>query len=466
MKKLTVLSLFVIILTFLITDFTLAQSTSFHMLRKGHANFYASTNGGFETLSNIPINSLRCLKCHPGKLANNTPIDTATYQPGCNDCHNFSLGNTVPDSLCRRCHSRQKVEMANYTDKHRSAGMTCVTCHIKDELHADATPYFSGFDTVQGKTCQTIGCHNVIPVTPNNTYAHSTHNSTVECAACHARSQITCYNCHFETEIWSGMRGFKRPIAQFKGFIMLARLTKTGKVGIVNYQSIIYQGNKTFNAWGPYYPHTIMSKDSTRACTECHNNANMNEYNTTQHIYVAKWDSTSTPKKIVHKQGVIPIPPDYQTSLIFDFANYIGRVDTAYTNPAMWAFAKTGLTGQQMLSRYVMPLTAAQMTKLGSTIGITPIGNVIPGKYDISQNYPNPFNPTTKIRFSIPKASSVSIRVYDALGKEVSALIENEYLKAGSYEVNFIGTNLNSGVYFYKFTAQDFSKTMKMMLLK
>jgi hypothetical protein len=150
----------------------------------------------------------------------------------------------------------------------------------------------------------------------------------------------------------------------------------------------------------------------------------------------------------------------------FDFANYTGRVDTAYTNPAQWVFLKSGLNGHQMLPQYVLPLTAAQMTKLGSTIGITPIGNEIPGKFDVKQNYPNPFNPTTKIRFSVPKATNVTLKVYNALGREVSAILIDSYLIPGNYEVEFVGTQLTSGVYFYKFITQDFSKTMKMMLLK
>ena len=465
MKKAILLTV-LLICAYIISDYAFSQSTSFHMTRKGHANFYSSTNGGFETLTNIPITALRCMKCHPGKLANNTPVDTATYQPSCNDCHNFPAGNTVADSICIRCHSRQKVEKSLFSDKHRSAGMTCVMCHPKEELHADATPYFSTFDTTQGKNCQTIGCHATLPVTPNDSLAHSTHNSKLECATCHVRSEITCYNCHFETEIWQGMRGFKRPIKQLTGFIMLGRHVQTGKVGLVNYQSIIYQGNKTFNAYGPYYSHSIMTKDSTRTCSGCHNNSSIQEYNSTGEIYVAKWDSTLTPKTIVHKQGMIPIPPDYQTSFKFDFANYMGRMDTTYTNPNLWVYAKTGLTGQQMLNRYILPLTATQMTKLGSTIGITPINTEVPGNFDLKQNYPNPFNPTTKIRFSIPKSSNVSIKVYNSLGREVAAVLINEDLKAGNYEVEFAGTYLNSGVYFYKLTTQEFSKTMKMMLVK
>ncbi len=446
---------------------TFAQSpTSFHLIRKGHANFYSATNGGFETITNIPINSLRCLKCHPGKLADNTPIDTATYQPTCNDCHNFALGNSVPDSICNRCHSRQVSEKAFYTDKHRTAGMTCVTCHIKDEMHADATPYFSPFDTIQGKTCQTVGCHSTLPVTSNDSLAHLIHTSKLECASCHARSEINCYNCHFETEVWQGMRGFKRPIGKLKGFIMLGRLTKTGKIGIVNYQSIIYQGTKSFVAYGPYYPHTIMPRDSTRACTGCHDNAVITEYNNTHQIYVAKWDSTSTPKTIVHKQGVIPIPPDYQTSLIYDFANYTGRVDTTYTNPASWVYAKTGLTGQQLLGMYVLPLTAAQMTKLGSTIGIKPINTNIPQQFELFQNYPNPFNPVTKIKFDIKKATIVTLNVYDISGKLITSILSNTNLNSGTYELDFSGTKLSSGIYFYKLETPEYNKTMKMILMK
>ena len=467
MKKFTLFSLFVLIIAFLFPDFTYSQSNaSLHMTRKGKEYFYKVQTGGFEVITGIPMASLRCMRCHPGKLANNTPIDTATYQPSCNDCHNFAIGNAVPDTICLRCHSRQKVERNFYTDKHKSAGFSCITCHTKEDLHLDATNHNTMFDTTLSKTCQTVGCHNVIPITPNNQLAHSTHNATVECSACHARAEVTCYNCHFETELWSGMRGFKRPIGQLRDFIMLGRLPKKeNKIGLVNYQSLTYQG-QSFMGYGPYYSHTIMTKDSTRACSGCHNNAIINELNTTGQIYVAKWDSTLTPKRIVHKTGVIPIPPNYSTVFKFDFANYVGRVDTNYTNPAQWVFLKSGLNGHQMLSQYVLPLTASQMTKLGSQVGITPIGNEIPNKFDVKQNYPNPFNPTTTIRFSVPKATNVTLKVFNSLGREVSAILLNSYVTAGNYEVEFVGANLTSGVYFYKFTAQDFSKTMKMMLLK
>ena len=443
-----------------------AQSTnSLHFTRKGKSYFYASTNGGFETMTNIPMTSLRCLKCHPKKLADGTPIDTNTYAPSCNDCHNFSVGNAVPDSICFRCHSRQGVEKSFYTDKHRSAGMACVTCHIKEELHADGTNFNTQFDTTMGKTCETSGCHNNVPVTQNDSLAHATHTSKLECATCHSRSQITCDNCHFETELWSGMRGFKRFVGKSKDFIMLGRNVKKGKVGIINYQSLTYQG-QTFLGYGPYYAHTIMPKDSTRGCSECHSNAAILEYNTTNSITVTKWDTTVTPNAIVHTPGVIPIPHDDTTSLKFDFANYTGRVDTTYTDPTKWVFLKHGLDGQQMLSEYVLPLTAQQMQKLGATIGIKPIGNNIPDKYELLQNYPNPFNPVTMIQFYIPKSSVVTLKVYNILGKEVFAMLDGQRLNAGVYQADFDGSNFTSGVYFYRLETPDFAQTLKMVLIK
>ncbi len=465
MKKL--LLMFSFVLMFVTVDVLMSQSSSsLHMTRKGKDYFYKLSTGGFETLTNIPMTSLKCMRCHPGKLANGTPVDTATYQPSCNDCHNFNIGNVVPDSICMRCHSRQKVEIANYTDVHRSAGMKCTGCHIKQELHMDATNMNTMFDTTAGKTCGTVGCHDAVPVTPDDSLAHIVHAGKLECASCHARAEVTCYNCHFETEVWQGMKGFKRPIGQLRGFIMLGRLPKHGnKVGLVNYQSLVYQG-QSFVGYGPYYSHTIMRKDSTRQCGDCHNNAVINELNTTGKIYVAKWDSTQTPKKIVHKTGVIPIPPNYQSTYIFDFANYVGRVDTTYTDPTKWVYMKTGTDGQQMLSQYVLPLTTQQMQLLGSTIGITSISSEIPESFELSQNYPNPFNPVTHIRFKLPDASVVSMKVFNSLGAEVATIIDRKSMPAGEYEAEFDAVNLPSGAYFYRLISNDNVKTMKMMLVK
>jgi photosystem II stability/assembly factor-like uncharacterized protein len=88
-----------------------------------------------------------------------------------------------------------------------------------------------------------------------------------------------------------------------------------------------------------------------------------------------------------------------------------------------------------------------------------------PAEYRLSQNYPNPFNPSTLINFTIPQRSFVSIKVYDALGREVNTLFSEEK-PAGVYEVNFNGSGFSSGVYFYQLRAGNYILTKKMLLIK
>jgi uncharacterized delta-60 repeat protein len=111
---------------------------------------------------------------------------------------------------------------------------------------------------------------------------------------------------------------------------------------------------------------------------------------------------------------------------------------------------------------------------------IDPISTEIPNQFSLSQNYPNPFNPVTKIKFDTPPRPSpkgrgqwVKLIIYDILGREVAVLI-NEELNPGTYEVNWDAGNYPSGVYFYKLTAADasaslsfnYSETKKMVLIK
>lgn len=88
-----------------------------------------------------------------------------------------------------------------------------------------------------------------------------------------------------------------------------------------------------------------------------------------------------------------------------------------------------------------------------------------PDEYSLSQNYPNPFNPSTKLEFGISNFGFVSLKVYDVLGNEVKTLI-NENKPAGRYTVTFDGSNLSSGIYFYKLESGSFIETKRMILLK
>jgi hypothetical protein len=104
------------------------------------------------------------------------------------------------------------------------------------------------------------------------------------------------------------------------------------------------------------------------------------------------------------------------------------------------------------------------------TININPIGTEVPSTFNLYQNYPNPFNPSTKIKFAIPsdvkcETSEVKMVIYDITGKKITTLV-NEKLNPGTYEVTFDGSNLPSGIYFYKLNAGNFSETKRMILIK
>ena len=112
----------------------------------------------------------------------------------------------------------------------------------------------------------------------------------------------------------------------------------------------------------------------------------------------------------------------------------------------------------------------------GSPISVVNGNNQFVHSFELSQNYPNPFNPTTKIKYSVPGVGTsflsasggmkfVKLIIYDILGNEIATLV-NEQKPAGNYEVEFDGSNLSSGIFFYKLTAGDFVLTKKMILLK
>ncbi|MCB0727083.1 MAG: T9SS type A sorting domain-containing protein [Ignavibacteria bacterium] len=91
--------------------------------------------------------------------------------------------------------------------------------------------------------------------------------------------------------------------------------------------------------------------------------------------------------------------------------------------------------------------------------------NSLVNNYKLAQNYPNPFNPVTKIKYEIAEPGFVTLKVYNSFGKEVASLV-NSKQNSGSHEVNFSGSELASGIYFYKITSGNFTQTKSMILLK
>jgi thiol-disulfide isomerase/thioredoxin len=145
---------------------------------------------------------------------------------------------------------------------------------------------------------------------------------------------------------------------------------------------------------------------------------------------------------------------------------------TAGTQNFQFTYARNSVWVDSMI--YTLAFVQNESTKeilnSGRPANITVTGapvysNEVPGTYSLLQNYPNPFNPSTYIAFTIPKEENVTLKVYDILGNEVKTLVDGRQI-AGTYNIYFDGSDLSSGVYFYKLTAGSFTDTRKMSLVK
>ncbi len=452
----------------------LAQSdfaTSLHGTRQGKTTWYEDPNG-FMQLTQIPMDSLPCLDCHAKTFANGDTVDAATYSPDCVDCHDFAnKGTVVEQTTCLGCHSRQGAEIglsgnpnpdvaARFTDVHRAAGMVCTDCHTKKEMHGDGVS--SASMNAPGATevsCDNEGCHPA--ATLSNIAEHAQHLADVYCTACHVKTVVTCYNCHFETEVQAHKKRFYGP-PPMNGFVMLVNGEKQGKVTTASFQSLTYQ-DTTFYAVGGFSGHTITA--TGRTCTDCHNTSLVQDYKTTGEIPVVTWDATEG--KLNTTQGVIPVPPDWQTALKLDFVKFKGSPEDPLdspVNPANWEFLKTGADASHML--FATPLTADQMSKLSMPVAVAERIDQLPDKFALIQNYPNPFNPGTNIEFHLAKATTVTLTIYNLLGQKVQTVLLDKRMNAGVYRIPVSMVDASSGVYIYRIETPEFKQTRKMTYLR
>ncbi len=101
----------------------------------------------------------------------------------------------------------------------------------------------------------------------------------------------------------------------------------------------------------------------------------------------------------------------------------------------------------------------------GIITNVVAVENDAPDAFAVAQNSPNPFNPTTTISFSIPEAGNVAIDVFNVAGQRVDTVV-SDFMSAGSHSVTWNASEFSAGVYFYSVKTDNFTKTMKMTLLK
>ncbi len=158
----------------------------------------------------------------------------------------------------------------------------------------------------------------------------------------------------------------------------------------------------------------------------------------------------------------------------------VARINNAFATPSFsynaagWALGKLYVQG-------IRTVADVQFLRDGPIIAPFAAGvqlPQLPSKFELHQNYPNPFNPTTTISFDLPVASMVTVKVYDILGQGIATLIDHAEMDMGEREIEFDGSRLPSGVYFYRlnatgivssdgrFSGQAFTDIKKMMLVK
>ncbi len=141
--------------------------------------------------------------------------------------------------------------------------------------------------------------------------------------------------------------------------------------------------------------------------------------------------------------------------------NWVTQTTNSLNNLSSLDFYQFG----NVVYGYAVGLDGSVVKIVETITGVENPSTNLPSQYSLEQNYPNPFNPTTNINFSLPKASDVSLKVYDALGNEVMSLV-NEFKNAGTHSVIVNASNLTSGIYFYKLQAGEFVSTKKLTLIK
>ncbi len=160
--------------------------------------------------------------------------------------------------------------------------------------------------------------------------------------------------------------------------------------------------------------------------------------------------------------------PDNSTKTGTTDAGGVATIQSTKTKnaPTDWCFTVTDVSA----AGYVYNSSANAVTQgcesgwvYGESAGA--VAEVMPTEMNLAQNYPNPFNPTTEISFSLPEASFVTLEVFNLTGQKVSILV-NGQLSAGEHTVRWDGSNVASGVYFYRLQSGSFVQTRKMILLK
>ncbi len=192
-----------------------------------------------------------------------------------------------------------------------------------------------------------------------------------------------------------------------------------------------------------------------------------------------KWSVSAIPTDNIYTMHVWRADGNEATPENFTFSDWPVNADLSYTNPAylnggMGGFPLGDLNwfpaekASWLAQRDAEHATIKNALETGTPVSVEDgaFGSDLPSIMELNQNYPNPFNPSTNIQFKLNKGANISLTVYDAIGKKVATLINNQFTTAGVHNIQFNAANLSSGIYYYKLNAGDVVQTKAMMLIK
>lgn len=371
-----------------------------------------------------------CVRCHTGKgfaqfvegvPTTNPYFDTKYTAISCAACHDPH--DATNDHQLRTL----TVKLVDGTEiKDGGKGKICMNCHqsrrAADDAYVSGTS-FSRFGPHYSDAADIIASSNVY--TFGKTFPRSNHLTV---------TQDACVDCHMA-------EGEK---------------DADGKIKLV--------GQHTFSMDTPD------DENNMNACAKCHGNTLGTSFEDVKFFLNGNGDHDRN-GVVEGLQVEIKGLLDKAVALLpFKTKNWISedptkdwtkvQLQALYNMKAIYYDRSFGIHNP----KFIVSLLQESYRQIGGIVAVEQEES-IPTEYIVYQNYPNPFNPTTNIKFSLPRNSYVRLTIYDALGKEVETLVNNE-LVAGTHTIEWSARDMASGVYFYRIEAENFVKVNKMLLLK
>lgn len=180
------------------------------------------------------------------------------------------------------------------------------------------------------------------------------------------------------------------------------------------------------------------------------------EYKDSLRVYVSMTDSALQSFTVLVDSFKVDGPLTKYNLYMFDLSAFAGADIFVAVN---YHIEDGGLTGKNSDAVWVDHF---QITRQVTNIA----DSVVPKQFRLLQNYPNPFNPSTRIAFALPRASLVTLTVFNLLGQEVATPLNSKFLPAGRHKLTYDARGLSNGIYYYQIQAGDFTAIRKMTLLR